>query len=47
MYRRAKEKRAMYVLTNIEKTLANLKLYFNNDKPAQQVDECLFDRLKR
>ena len=47
MDREEKEKRAIYVLTNIEKTLANLKLYFNNDKPEQQIDDCLLDRLKR
>ena len=46
MDRTAKEKRAIYVLSNIEKTLANLKLYFNNAQPSQQVDECLLDKLK-
>lgn len=41
-----KERRAMYVLTSIEKNLANLKLYFNNDKASQKIDKCLIDRLK-
>lgn len=41
-----KENHALYVLSNIEKNIANLKLYFNSDRALQQVDKCLLDRLK-